>query len=220
MEWNLNADELRVLGSLLEKQATTPDQYPLSVNALVSASNQKSNREPVMALSEGDVGLALNGLLRRSLIRHASGYGGRVSKYEHRVAEGAGGPLALDARQRAVLCLLLLRGPQTPGELRGRSHRLAEFPDIATVEETLQSLEQHPAGALVERLPREAGKRESRYLHTLGSEESRQAAREAAAAADAGAPAREGLEQRVRALEDEVAVLRSRLDQLDEALSG
>jgi len=211
MDWDLTAEELRVLGSLLEKHATTPDQYPLSVNALVSACNQKSNREPVMALTEGDVGLALNGLLRRGLASHASGYGGRVSKYQHRLSETGAGPLHFDARSRAVLCLLLLRGPQTPGELRTRSHRLADFPDIAAVEQTLEDLAQHPAGTLVERLPREPGKRESRYMHTLGSPQALEAARQAAAAAPQAAP---DLEDRLRTLEQEVAALRAAVDEL------
>lgn len=219
MDWELGIEEMRILGSLMEKQTTTPDQYPLSINALIQACNQKSNREPVLALSEPDVRVAVNTLMRRRLVRHASGYGGRVSRYEQRLAGTRDCALPLGAEATALLCLLLLRGPQTPGELRARGQRLAEFPDMASVENALQELASQADGALVVALPREAGKRESRYAHTLGESN-----RTCDAPATAGehpptppvspstAAPTPSLEDRVTALEAAVADLRSRLD--------
>ena len=155
MEWNLSPEELRVLGSLVEKASTTPEQYPLSVNALRSACNQKSSRDPVMDLDESGVREAITSLTRRGLVKMGSGYGGRVSKYAHRFGEAASG-LALEADQVAVLCVLFLRGPQTPGELRARTQRLHEFADTAAVEAVLEWLEHHAQGPLVRRLEQEA----------------------------------------------------------------
>lgn len=169
MELELDTVEQRVLGSLVEKAVTTPEQYPLSVNAVVNACNQKSARDPVMALSEGDVRATLGALTRKNLVRMASGYGGRVSKYEHRLAGGPGTPLALSPEAMALLALLFLRGPQTSGELRTRAQRLFAFDSVAAVEATLDDMAADPAGPLVRRLAREPGKRECRYAHTLGS---------------------------------------------------
>lgn len=205
MDWKLTPEEIRVLGCLMEKEATTPDQYPLSINALLNACNQKSNRDPVMTLSEPDVRVTVNGLLRRGLVRHASGYGGRVSKYEHRFGSERSSALELGSPQRALLCLLFLRGAQTPGELRSRAQRLADFSEVSAVETTLISLEQHDAGCLVARLPREPGKRESRYRHCLGSEELPSPLQSAPVESDSPAGT---LETRVEALEHEVAELR------------
>lgn len=208
MEWNLDSDELRVLGSLMEKSKTTPDQYPLSVNALMNACNQKSARDPVMNLTPGDVRAALGSLTRRGLVRMAGGYGGRVSKYEHKLGPSASAPLALTPEQFALVCTLLLRGPQTPGELRSRTQRLAEFRDTGAVEATLGQLENHESGPLVMRLEREPGKRESRYRHLLGTDEPGEES------AEIPRPAAErvrgdSLEERVAALEREVEALRS-----------
>jgi len=206
MDWDLEADELRVLGCLMEKERTTPDQYPLSVNAIVNACNQKSARDPVMSLNEGDVRAALGSLTRRGLVRMASGYGGRVSKYQHRLGDSTNAAVRVSPEQFALLCVLILRGPQTPGELRSRSQRLFEFPDTAAVEAALESLEQHDTGRLVECLPREPGKRESRYAHRLGTgEPAPRPEWDEEVVREPVAPTREDpLEARVRALEKEV----------------
>ncbi|MFW5969784.1 MAG: YceH family protein [Halofilum sp. (in: g-proteobacteria)] len=213
MDRDLTAVEIRVLGCLLEKQATTPDQYPLSINGLVTAANQKSNRDPVMALPEADVREAVTALTRRGLVRQASTYGGRVSKYEHRLGRGPGSALQAPPEQLAVLALLFLRGPQTPGELRSRAQRMAAFDTIDAVESTLQTLAAHEDGPLVERLPREPGKRESRWTHRLGEDdvESAPAAVAATTGAPATAPGTDDLEQRVARLERIVADLSARL---------
>lgn len=206
MEWDLEADELRVLGCLMEKEKTTPDQYPLSVNALVNACNQKSARDPVMSLNEGDVRAALGSLTRRGLARMASGYGGRVSKYQHRLGESGNAAVRVSPEQFALLCVLMLRGPQTPGELRSRCQRLFEFPDTGAVESALETLENHDTGRLVERLPREPGKRESRYAHRLGTggPAPRQEWDEEVVHEPAEPPREDPLEARVSALEQEV----------------
>ncbi len=219
MDRDLTAVELRVLGCLLEKEATTPDQYPLSINGLVTAANQKSNRDPVMALAEADVREAVTALTRRGLVRQASSGGGRVSKFEHRLGRAPGSVLKAPPAQLAVLALLLLRGPQTPGELRNRAQRMVAFADIDAVESTLQTLAAHEDGALVECLPREPGKRESRWAHRLGSEAGEPGP---VAAPDprvnAGDPApvagpdADDLAQRVERLERIVADLAARLE--------
>lgn len=215
MDRDLTPVEQRVLGCLVEKAMTTPEQYPLSINALVQAANQKSNRDPVMALPEADVREAVTALTRRGLVRQAATYGGRVSKFEHRLAPGAGSPLHASPEQLALLGLLLLRGPQTPGELRSRSQRMAGFADTAAVESGLLELAEHEQGSLVECLAREPGKRESRWRHCLGESDEAVAA-PAALAEDSPAPVSTdaGLEARVRALEAEVEALRARLDEL------
>lgn len=213
MEFDLEPDELRVLGCLMEKETTTPDQYPLSVNALVNACNQKSARDPVMSMNPGDVRAALGRLTRRGLARMAGSYGGRVSRYEHRLRPGSGTPLELDREQFALLCVLILRGPQTPGELRARSQRLAEFADVEAVEACLERLQEHAGGALVARLPREPGKRESRYRHLLGvAADLESDARPESSETVTGQGRDDSLEDRVAALEREVARLRSMIE--------
>lgn len=218
MERNLSPEELRVLGSLVEKASTTPEQYPLSVNALRNACNQKSSRDPVMELDESGVREAITSLTRRGLVKMGSGYGGRVSKFAHRFGEAASG-LELGDDQVAVLCVLFLRGPQTPGELRARTQRLHEFADTAAVEAVLERLEQHAEGPLVRRLERQPGKREHRYVHCFGAQSGESEAEAAPAEpAPATTPARQpaggDLEARVAALEAELRELRKRLDRL------
>lgn len=164
MKQELSVYEIRVIGVLLEKEITTPDQYPLSLNALTNACNQKSNRYPVLQLSEDTVNETVQTLTRQGLIR-ADHYRSRVEKYAHRFCNSEFGELQLSARAVAVLTELFLRGPQTPGELRAHASRMAAFPDMASVEQTLQSLVEHPRGPLVAMLPREPGRRESRYIH-------------------------------------------------------
>ena len=165
MKYQLTAHEARVIGCLLEKQVTTPEQYPLSVNAVVTACNQKTNREPVMSLSESEVQALLDTLVKRHYLRTVSGFGNRVTKYEQRFCNSEFGDLKLSAGEVAVVTTLLLRGAQTPGELRSRAQRMYEFSDMAEVESVLEGLTTREDGPFVARLPREPGKRESRYMH-------------------------------------------------------
>ncbi len=161
----LNENEARVLGVLLEKEITTPEYYPLSLNAVVNACNQKSNRDPVMALDEDTVRQALRALQDNSLARSVSAADSRVTKYEHRLQEG----FNFDRREAAVVCDLLLRGPQTPGELRSRAERMHPFDDLGEVQSTLQRL-MNRQPALVKVLARQPGTKESRYTHLLSGE--------------------------------------------------
>lgn len=216
MDWNLTSEELRVLGALVEKEFTTPEQYPLSVNALRSACNQKSSRDPVMDLPESGVREAITSLTRRGLVRMGSGYGGRVSRFAHRFGT-AGSGLELGPDQVAVLCVLFLRGPQTPGELRARTQRLHAFEDVAAVEVTLTALEGHPEGPLVRKLAREPGRREHRYAHCFGVQpESVETGPDVAKAAPAQVPdhSTDDLEARVAALEDALRVMQERIERL------
>jgi hypothetical protein len=169
MKMALSPLALRVLGCLLEKQVTTPEQYPLSLNAVVTACNQKSNREPVMNLTESEVQEELDRLTKKHLATANSGFGQRVAKYEQRFCNSTFGNLQLSSAEVAILTLLFLRGAQTPGELRTRSGRLHEFADVEEVESVLAGLTERE---MVTRLPREPGKRESRYLHLFGDEQS------------------------------------------------
>ena len=164
MNMNLSLYETRVLGCLIEKAITTPDQYPLSLNALVNACNQKTNRDPVLELKESTVQDVVDGLIKKFLLSRASGYGGRVTKYQHRFCNTDFGELKLSEKALGIICELFLRGPQTSGELRIRTERLAKFADVADVEAELESL-MGRTEPLVMKLPREPGKRESRYAH-------------------------------------------------------
>jgi hypothetical protein len=170
MNTELDLIEARIIGSLMEKSMTTPDQYPLSLNALVNACNQKSSREPVMNLSEREVQDALEGLQRRYLVREKSGFGGRVPKYHYRLYNDEIGEFRFSSAERAVVCLLLLRGPQTPGELRGRAGRMHDFADSEEVEQTLEALAGYDTGPFVARLSREPGRREARYAHLFSGD--------------------------------------------------
>jgi uncharacterized protein len=209
--------ELRVLGCLLEKQRTTPDQYPLSLNALRLACNQTTNRDPIVEYSEPEIHEALQRLARRSWTRLASGAGSRAAKYRQLFDEALG--LADD--ELAVLCVLLLRGPQTPGELNQRTGRLHAFSGLDEIHETLERL----AGRdLLERLERRPGQKEERYRHLLGGDDQRPGARASVVSAPASehtasVPPSE-LEARVAALEGEVAGLRDALTALTRAQGG
>ena len=209
MKYELTATEARVIGCLLEKQVTTPEQYPLSVNGVVTACNQKTNREPVMNLSESDVQEQLDNLVKRHFLRTVSGFGNRVTKYEQRFCNSEFGNLKLSAAEVAVITTLLLRGAQTPGELRSRASRMYEFSDMAEVESTLENLATREDGPYVIRLARGPGKRESRYMHLFCGEVD-----EAVAAADQLPAASGDLQARVEMLETEVAELKQRLDSL------
>ncbi|MFY9488043.1 MAG: YceH family protein [Solirubrobacterales bacterium] len=158
---DLTAIEQRILGCLLEKQRTTPDTYPLTLNALRLACNQSTNRDPVVDYGESEIQDALQLLHRRELTRVASGHGSRSSKYRHLVDE----TLAVDEFERALICVLLLRGEQTPGELKQRTERLADFADLASVDQTLDALVER---GLVQRLERRPGEKQLRYRHLLG----------------------------------------------------
>ena len=165
MELNLLLIEQRIIGCLLEKQQTTPDQYPLSLNSLTNACNQKSNREPVLDLSESEVQDGLDSLTEKRLVTVDEGLSGRVSKYAHRFCNTEFGSIKLTDQQKAIICLMLVRGAQTPGELRTRSNRLAEFNNVTEVEMALNALVELE---YVVKLEREPGKRESRYMHLFG----------------------------------------------------
>lgn len=208
MKMTLSAQALRVIGCLLEKQVTTPDQYPLSLNGVVTACNQKSNREPVLNLSEMEVQTQLDELVKKHLVTSNNGFGQRVSKYEQRFCNSAFGNLQLSSAEVAVLTLLFLRGAQTPGELRTRSGRLHEFSDMNEVEQTLNGLITRDDGPMVVRLAREPGKRESRYMHLFGGEVAE------ASIADDTTAEQGDLATRVAQLEETVALLQAQLEQL------
>ncbi|ERB63166.1 DUF480 domain-containing protein [Vibrio coralliilyticus OCN008] len=210
MSIELNPVEARVIGCLIEKEVTTPDYYPLTLNSLTSACNQKSNREPVMALSELDVQEAVDSLIGRRLVSDESGFNSRASKFQHRFCNTEFGDLKLTKQEKGIVCCMLLRGAQTPGELRTRTNRLAEFSDVKEVEAILERLAAREEGALVVKLPREAGKRESRYMHLFGGDVDVEAM--AATSASTVQPAVNS--DRVEALEQEVAMLKSEMAEL------
>ena len=162
MDWQLDAAELRVLGALMEKEITTPDYYPLSLNALVNACNQKSNREPVVSYDEDIVETALEGLRSKGLASRISG-DSRVPKHEQRFVEKCN----LGRREAAVMCVMMLRGPQTVGELRGRTERLYTFDDLEAVENTLHRLAEMN---FVKKLPRQSGYKEQRWAQLLAGD--------------------------------------------------
>jgi uncharacterized protein YceH (UPF0502 family) len=210
----LTADEARVIGALIEKEITTPDHYPLSLNALTNACNQKSNRDPVVDWDERKVQQLLDGLAKRALAVDRSGFGSRVPKYRHLFCNTEFGRLKFSAQELAVVCELLLRGPQTPGELRGRANRMAAFADVSEVEAVLQQLAEREDGPFVARLPREPGRRESRYAQLFtGLPAAVETGSAAALPGEPSPPAdRLGrLEERVGLLELEVEELKRRL---------
>ena len=200
---------MRVLGSLVEKDITTPDYYPLSLNALVNACNQKNNRDPVMTLDEEVVRAALDSLQQKRLAGPASGADSRVTKYEHRLQE----VFNFDRREIAILCVLLLRGAQTPGELRGRAERMYRFEALEDVHATLDRLSQRePPLAAV--LPRQPGMKESRYMHLLSGDAppvEQAAVREVAPTSG---------DDRLGRLENEVSELRKEFEEMQKQLSA
>jgi uncharacterized protein YceH (UPF0502 family) len=202
----LNEVECRVLGSLLEKEVTTPEYYPLSLNALVNACNQKSNREPVMNLDEAAVRGALHSLDGQSLVRSVSASDSRVTKYEHRLQEA----FNFYRHESAILCVLLLRGPQTPGELRGRAERMHPFDDLGAVQSSLQHLMKREP-SLVKILPRQPGTKEARYAHLFSGDVELQETKPEAHAEAAGKVVDE---ERIARLEEEVTALRNELADL------
>lgn len=216
--------QARLIGVLLEKEVTTPDQYPLSLNGLTQGCNQKSNREPVMNLSESDVQNVLDELRDKKLILEHTGTGSRVVKYKHRFCNTEFSDLKFSRQQLAIVCVMLLRGPQTPGELRTRTNRLAEFDNVEDIESTLIKLHELNDEQLVVKLDREPGKRDCRYAHLFSGEEGLQVASQtpintatANAAQDSTSVNPQALE-RISQLEQQVAELTSQLAELKEVV--
>ena len=228
MKLELNALEARVIGCLIEKQITTPDQYPLSLNALLNACNQKSNREPVMDLDEATLLRTVEELSRKHLLLERSGFGSRVAKYRHCFCNTEFGTLKFDPQELAIICELLLRGPQTPGELRSRASRMASLSDVTEVESILARLSERDAGPYVSSLPREPGRRESRYTHRFGGEiahrETNPGHVQSTTSSGVSVPAvserAPGQEQRLARLEREVQALHAELSELKRRLNG
>jgi uncharacterized protein len=212
MDIHLTPTEARVIGSLIEKAITTPDQYPLSLNALTNACNQKSNRDPVLDLDERTVQTTIDALARKHLVMERSGFGSRVPKYQHRFCNTGFGTLEFNPVQTAILCELLLRGPQTPGELRTRASRMAEVRDATEIEAALEKLATREDGPFVVRLPRESGRRDARYAHLLSGEVQID---EATLATDATPePRGASNSERIERLEELVAALRQELEEI------
>lgn len=211
----LTAVEARVLGALVEKEITTPDYYPLSLNALVNACNQRSNREPIMNVGEDEVRQALNALQDLQLAGHARSSDGRVAKYEHWLGEAYN----FSRAEVALLCVLLLRGPQTPGELRGRTERLHRFDEISDVLGGLQKLmDRDPA--LVAILPRQPGTKESRYAHLLSGPVESIALSTADTSAQRNSSTPNQNDERIEKLESEVIELRHQVEELSQKIQS
>jgi uncharacterized protein YceH (UPF0502 family) len=220
MNIELTSNEARIIGCLIEKEVTTPDQYPLSLNALTNACNQKTNREPVLELGEAEVQQSIDSLMKKYLVSDKSaGYGGRVTKYKHRFCNTEFGSLKFSKQELGIICVLLLRGAQTPGELRSRTNRLCEFADGGAVESALKSLMEREDGPFVARLTRAPGAREARYAH-LFSGIPAATANDAAEVEESTAPSSVRLSERVSALEESLRQLRSELDELKQAAPG
>ena len=219
MPIELTPHEARVIGCLIEKQIATPDQYPLSLNALVNACNQKSNRDPVLALEEREVQAVVDGLMKRQLVLEKSGFGSRVPKYQHLFCNTQFGTLRFSPQGTAIVCELLLRGPQTPGELRTHAARLAPLHDVSQVETELEELMTRPDGPFVAKLAREPGRRESRYMHLFSGEAPPESAAPDAQSERPGTAVTGAspLHERVAALEAAVTSLREEVEELKAA---
>jgi uncharacterized protein YceH (UPF0502 family) len=211
----LTALEARVIGCLIEKAITTPDQYPLSLNALPNACNQKSNRDPILDLDERTVQQTVDSLTRKHLILEKSGFGSRVQKYQHRFCNTGFGSFNFTPVETAILCELLVRGPQTPGELKTRAARMAPVNDIADIESALLNLATREDGPFVVQLPREAGRRDQRYAHLFSGDVE---IPETTAAPAASHPRPQAQSERIEKLEELVAALRRELDELKQKL--
>ena len=215
MHNTLNDTEARVIGCLIEKSIVTPDQYPLTLNALTNACNQKSSRDPVMSLTQGEVQHTIRELRDRHLVTIDENFKSRVEKYAQRFCNTRYSNLQFSDAELAVVCLLLLRGPQTPGELRSRSGRLHTFEDNAEVVEALSGLAGHDPDPLVVKLPRTPGRKDSEYMHLFsGPVDTEAYASQAQEQPARAAPARQSvaeLEERVAQLEAEVAAIKAKL---------
>lgn len=215
MNIELTALEARIIGCLIEKAITTPDQYPLSLNALTNACNQKSNRDPIMDLDERTVQQAVDSLVRKHLILERSGFGSRVPKYQHRFCNTGFGSLTFTPEETAILCELLVRGPQTPGELKTRASRMSELKDPDDVELALMNLATREDGPFVVQLPREAGRRDSRYAHLFSGDIDVTEIPPSTPSAEARPRPQT---ERIERLEELVSELRRELDELKQRL--
>ena len=212
MPLNLTATEARIIGCLIEKSIVTPDQYPLTLNGLTNACNQKSSRDPVMALQQGEVLRTARGLVEQNLVRMDENFKSRTDKFSQRLCNTRYSDYQFDPPQLAIMCLLLLRGAQTPGELRSRSGRLHQFADNDEVTAALRSLIERDGDPLIVKLPRTSGRRDSEYMHLLSGDVDVDA--HVSAAEVRSTPARSAttaLEERVAKLEAEVATLKDQL---------
>jgi uncharacterized protein len=221
MKIELTALEARVIGCLIEKAITTPDQYPLSLNALVNACNQKSNRDPLMDLSEADVQHTVDALSRKHFVMEKSGFGSRVPKYQHRFCNTEFGTLKLDPQELAIVCELLVRGPQTPGELRTRASRMAQIGEASAVDAALARLRDRADGPFVVQLAREPNRRDSRWAHLFSGPVANAASESEIAEVSslaAVAPASGRSDDRLAKVEREVQALRAELDELKRRL--
>jgi uncharacterized protein YceH (UPF0502 family) len=220
MPLELSPLEARVIGCLMEKQIATPDQYPLSLNALVNACNQRSNREPVLDVEEREVQAVVDGLVRKQLLMEKSGFGSRVPKYHQLFCNTQFGSLKFSPAQTAIVCELLLRGPQTPGELRAHAARLAPLRDVEQVESELEELMTRPEGPFVTKLAREPGRREARFAQLFTGPPTQPLADDAVEVRPVAAsvPADSALIARIAALETEVTALRQALAELQTKL--
>jgi uncharacterized protein YceH (UPF0502 family) len=210
----LNDIDVRVLGSLIEKEMTTPDNYPLSLNALVNACNQLSNREPVVSYDDPTVSAALDRLRRQSLARGIQRSDSRVTKYQHLMRDALG----LSTRELAVLDVLMLRGPQTLGEIRTRGSRMADLESLSDVETILGMLMDRSPRPLVALLPRQPGQKDARYAHLLSGEPV--LSESASPAQDVHPTSRVSHDDRVQALSDEIAELRKEVSDLRSQLES
>jgi len=219
---SLSPEQCRVIGVMLEKETTTPEQYPLSLNGLLVGCNQKSNREPVMSLTESDVQDTVDELVKMNQLMVDHKASSRVNKYFHRFCNTEFGNLQFTPQQRAIICVLLLRGAQTPGELRTRTNRLADFSDVGEVENALAQLQDLNGQTLVKKLAREPGKRESRYVH-LFTEIDENSTTDLNNEVDTDLAPSEStnqLNQRVTDLEQQVSSLTEQIKRLAEKLEG
>ena len=215
----LSSEQCRVIGVMLEKETTTPEQYPLSLNGITTGCNQKSNRDPVMSLSENDVQNVIDELVQMNQLMVDHKASTRVNKYFHRFCNTEFGNLKFTPQQRAIICVLLLRGPQTPGELRTRTNRLADFKDVSEVDAALHELHDLNGQVLVKKLEREPGKRESRYVHLLSAfDETSMVSASGTQTEVASSEDKAQLSQRVTELEQQVASLTEQVAFLTEFL--
>lgn len=212
MEFTLTPEETRVLGALVEKSIATPDYYPLTLNALVNACNQLTNRDPVVSYDESTVTLALDGLREKRLATLYRGADSRVARYKHTLTDR----FVLTPAEVAILCVLLLRGPQTAGELRTRAERLFAFDTLAEAEETLNALVTYTPEPLVTKLPRQPGTKESRYVQLLSGVPAPETAASAAPASTASSapPPPDTTRERIAQLEQDLAAVRAELGEL------
>ncbi|WP_305815163.1 YceH family protein [Photobacterium leiognathi] len=216
MEINLTQNQARVIGCMFEKEITTPDQYPLTLNALITACNQKSSREPVMSLDEATVLDTVEELKAKRMMADVSSFGSRVAKFQHRFCNTEFGSLQFTKQELGALIVLLLRGPQTAGEIRTRTNRLCEFTDVREAEAVLAKLASEEKGPYVVKLPREPGKRDCRYMYLFSGEVDLSAYESAAQAVTSAG----GNNERIAQLENDVAELKQQVAELQAVLTS